>query len=141
VPAKGSIPFLALLGDGSPAARAAFERNARLELKNPNTSPELRAELQRYLDNPIAAATADMQQLLDKRAPLVGGRATGEDRDEERERREIIRKLGDAHKDLSSPKLYNHEGAAAIRKVMKPKRFATILSEESPRRKRRVHRK
>jgi hypothetical protein len=51
-PARG-IPFIALVP--SPG----WERNARMALENPRTPPELRAQIERYLDNPIREALKD----------------------------------------------------------------------------------
>jgi hypothetical protein len=72
-----AMPFLAMLGDGSPKARAAFERNARMALKHPTTlawQPGLKEMLERYLENPIRAAQDELQGLLDQRAALRQGR-------------------------------------------------------------------
>jgi hypothetical protein len=54
---KRGIPFIALWSHGG-------ERNARMALRDPTTPPELRAELERYLADPYAAAAQDQAQLL-----------------------------------------------------------------------------
>jgi hypothetical protein len=70
---KRGIPFVAVFSHGG-------ERNARLALKDPTTPPDLRAELERYLADPFAAAAADQARLLaeaDARSNPGKGRKPG----------------------------------------------------------------
>ena len=68
---------------------AGGERNARLALADPKTPPELRAELERYLADPVGAVLDDGAKERDEArgmiasaastalAPYRGGRAAG----------------------------------------------------------------
>jgi hypothetical protein len=73
-----------------------------------------------------------------KAAPFRSGRPGGQDRDDEQERRQQIRALGLEHPDKSARDLYNSHAAHLIRRHMSAERFANILSEEAPRRKKRI---
>ena len=111
-----------------------------MAVRDPTTPPALRAELERYLANPFRAAAQDQDALLKKaRAPFRSGRQSGEDRDDDKRRRAAVRALGNKHPTLASAKLFNHVDAKPIRDGgLKQRRFANILSEESPRRRRRT---
>ncbi len=75
---SGGIPFAALFTNdgGERNALMALYSNpfAPPELReyNSHTPPALRAELERYLANPLRAAVDDLQQLLDQRAQFRG---------------------------------------------------------------------
>jgi hypothetical protein len=70
---RGGIPLSALF-----LTEEAKER-VRRDLSNPfsRPAPRVRAELERYLADPLKAATEDMQGLLDQRAPHRQGRRPG----------------------------------------------------------------
>jgi hypothetical protein len=137
-PPQGAIPFSHLFFDKNGAPTAGGRRSAELALRDPTTPPNLRAELQKYLVNPMAAVLQDQSELLARVMAYRGGRTGGEDRDDETVRRAQIRALGEKHPTLTSRALYLHADAKAIRDEVKERRFANLLSEESPRRKRRV---
>ncbi len=75
------IPLITLLGEDSPAERQRFEEGLRSVLSDPTLTPEQRAEIERYLADPIRAAAQDMRQSWDEITELLGahrgGRAVG----------------------------------------------------------------
>ncbi len=128
-PVRGGIPFMAVaLGDGSPEARARFERNARLKLEEIecllNLPPEklkrpldlkktldMKGLLERYLANPIHAATRDAQYLRDRLA------AFGPRTDSTSASTEYVRKLR-----AENPALKAKE----LRKLADPKKLGSM---------------
>lgn len=109
-PAPG-IPLIALLGGDSPAERQRFERGLRSELDNNNTlTPEQRAELERYLANPIGAAAKDMQQSHDDIRELLTVHRAGRPLGTLSPKARYIRKLVAKHPELTAKELYRKAG-------------------------------
>ncbi|HEY4215006.1 MAG TPA: hypothetical protein VGM84_26250 [Steroidobacteraceae bacterium] len=134
--AAQSIPFIGLLGSDDEL------RNARMALRDPKTTPELRAELKRYLADPFHAAAVDQQKLLtdavkacDEAEQLAAPFRKGKPRDDTT--RALVRELGLKHPKVSASELYK-KAPRGIRLRVELGRFRNILSEEAPRRRRKT---
>ena len=127
---KSAIPFVSLFGGD--------QRNVLMALKDPKTPPELRAELQRYLDSPLKAATDDMQQLLDERAQYRGGRTSGGDREAAERVRDHIRALRVKYPTASAKALKLHADPLIVGELSDG-RWANLVGEVAPRQTRKGH--
>jgi hypothetical protein len=118
-----------LLGKDSPAERERFERGLRevLKLQGATMSADARAELERYLANPIRAAAQDMRQSWDEITELLdahrGGRKPGAISDQTKH----IRKLVADHPGLSAKELRKHADESVL-DGMKPRAFDNQVS-------------
>lgn len=137
-PTKGAIAFSAEFLDEDGL------RNARMALADPKTPAALRAELERYLENPLKAATSDMQQLLDERMRYRSGRPSGKDRDTTERVRQHVRDLRMLHPTASAKKLQEYaKGDPAMAddvKDIQPGRWANLVSEVAPPHSRKARR-
>jgi hypothetical protein len=154
--AAQSIPFIHMFGVGN-------ERNVLMALYknpfappeqreyNPMTPPELRAELERYLENPTAAAAADQQELLkqaakdfeaaEQRAAMVeqslaphrsGGKPGRKNKSAEAVRAHVRDLLKRYPALASSPDaLFKHRDRDITGKLS-PKRFGVYVREQRP---------
>jgi len=133
---SGGIPLLAFAGEAATPKRRRFEQGLRSMLKRDATlTAEQRADLERYLADPLKAGVEDMGQLLDERAKYRGGRTTGADRDAAVRIREHIRELRAAHPTVSAKELRKYADESIL-DGMPERRWANLVSETAPRRSR-----